>query len=330
MNTNEACNILGVQIGASESDVSKAFKSKAVECHPDRNGGSKEAEEKFKKINEAYQFLQKHGTNQPAFNDIKSAFYDPSEDFAQEMARKMHDMFNNAPNFGFGFGSNNINITVIDAFITFEESVLGCRKDITYTRTCKGDSDKSPCPKCNGTGKRKYGVGAVKPADDRELPCNGCVGTGFVIGSVTQLKQVKETVSVRIPSGVESGVRITLKGKGNYVINGYYSDLAINIKVLPSDKGLTMVNGDVISTIDLTLLEALKGTKKSVWTIKGEKVLEFKSKVRNGDRIRVAGFGAPPNGAQVIIVNVSYPDDVSEIINMLEKEQSKDPAHSEF
>ncbi len=329
MNVHEACSLLGVQVGASVDDVKSAFKKMAAKYHPDRNK-DEGAEDHFKQINSAYQFLEKNGTNPPIFNDVASPFYSSGDHLAEELRRQMSEVF---------FHQNFVNISgppiIVRKEIPFETSVLGGQTEIVYTRTvkCSGCLDgktKIKCPKCNGLGRRKYGIGPVtpdgsaSPEDNRELPCNGCKGTGFATGAIcgfcngTSKKKTSESIWVTIPPGITEGARITLKGLGNYRAKDIYDNLIISIGVLPSDKGLTLSGADVISTVELSLLEALKGTKKELYTVKGNKVLEFKPKIRNGDRVRVSGFGVGQNGAHVFVVSVNYPEDVSEIINVLE------------
>lgn len=323
MNIQEACNILGIPINSSDLDVKTAFKKKAIEYHPDRNK-SPDAEVKFKRINEAYQFLDKYGTKQPAHYDIKSPFYDPAADFAEEIKRRMDEMFTGS--FRRDSGPKEPPL-VVNLSISFEESIRGCKKDITYTRMgkcpeCNDGKVKFPCTKCGGSGKRKYGAGAQM--SEAELTCNACLGTGSVaVGGRCNTcngsfkKMATESSTIIIGAGTNDGAKILLNGKGNYHAKDVYGDLLLAISVQPSNNGLTLNGDDVISTVELTLLEALQGTKKSLSTVMGEKVLEFKPRMKNGDRIRVSGFGVPPNGAHIFIVSVVYPDDVSKLIEVL-------------
>ncbi len=324
MNVTEACSLLGIQVGASADEVKSAFKKMATKYHPDKNK-EEGAEDYFKQINSAYQFLEKNGTNPPIFNDVASPFYNSGDHLAEELRRQMDEMFSQ---------HNFINLSgppiVVRKEIPFEISVLGGQIKVSYTRTvkclaCKDGKTKVKCPKCNGAGHRKYGTGSVAPADSRDLPCNGCMGSGFSEGGIctfcngTHKKKASEEISVNIPPGVVEGARITLKSFGNYRAKDIYDNLVVVIGVQPSENGLTLSGADVISTVELSLLEALKGTKKDLCTIKGNKVLEFKPKIKHGDRIRVSGFGVPPNGAHIFVVSVNYPEDVSEVIKVLEK-----------
>jgi molecular chaperone DnaJ len=328
MNVHEACHLLGVPIGASDLDVKTAFKKKAIEYHPDRNK-EPNAEAKFKEINSAFQFLEEHGTKPPAYNDVSSQFYSSSDHLAEELRRQMDEVFNKHVHV------NNTAVSV-NVEIPFETAISGGVLEVRYTRMVKCDAcidgrTKGVCSKCNGSGKRKYGSGAVQAANDRELPCNVCFGTGVAgagpcrICQGTSKKKYAEVIPVTIKPGTMNGTKIQMRGFGNYILRDLYGDLLININVKANADGLTLSGEDVISVVELSLLEALKGTKKSLRTIKGEKVLEFKPKIKNGDRIRVAGFGVPPNGSHIVMVQINYPEDVSELIKVLESKPEELP-----
>jgi molecular chaperone DnaJ len=330
MNIQEACNLLGIELGASKEDAKKAFRKKASEYHPDKNS-SEGAEQKFKEINSAYQLVEKHGTT-PQHSNVSSEFYEHGEHLAEELRRRM----NVNVNFGFGFGRPvqfRSEPIIVSAEIPFDVAVLGGKKEIVYERSVKCEActggkistNKVMCPKCGGHGHRKYG------SDDRELPCTTCGATGYTTNGVTctecqgsGIRKSIDTLKVSIPPGMESGIRLILKGKGNYNTTiGHYDNVIAIISVL-SDHDMQLSNGDVISVIELSLLEALQGTKKIVRTVKGEKTLAFKPKTRHRDTIRVAGFGVPPHGAHTVVVNVSYPDNVDDIIDVLNNKDKPD------
>lgn len=341
MNTNQACNILGVSIGASVDEVKKAFKKKAAEYHPDRNK-EKDAEAKFKTVNEAYQLLEKHGTHPPPLGDVSSEFYNHGDHLAEELRRHMESSFR--IHFGANPFRNHNQIhsepIIVSVDIPFEMSITGGKKEITYERTVKCElcadgsvsANKIMCQKCGGHGKRTYGAG------DKELPCNTCKGTGYIsqnstcssCGGSGTIKSV-DTLRVTIPSGVENGLRLILKGRGHYrsMNKGphgqpLYDNVIAVINVIP-DHDMQLSGNDVISVVELSLLEALKGTKKKLRTVRGEKTLAFKPKTKNRDTVKVAGFGVPPHGAHTFIVNVSYPEDVSDLIKVLENKDEPEP-----
>jgi DnaJ-class molecular chaperone len=84
------------------------------------------------------------------------------------------------------------------------------------------------------------------------------------------------------------------------------------------DPDMNLSGADVISKIEISLLESLKGTKRTIRTIKGERTLIIPPKIKNGDNIKVNGFGIPDRGSHVFLINVSYPEDVSRLIEVLE------------
>lgn len=327
MNIQEACNILGIRPGDSQEDAKKAFRKKAAEYHPDKNPGSKEAEDKFKEVNSAYQLIEKHGTSPQPFN-VKSEFYDHGDHLAEELRRRMGDFFP-------GFGNPNqvrSEPIIVRVDIPFEMSVLGGKKDINYERTVKCESctdgkvstNKKMCPKCGGHGHRKYG------SEDRDLPCTTCGATGYISDGAqcdvckgTGTQKTVETLRITIPPGAMNGLRLILKGKGHYR-SGIYDNVLAVISVMP-DHDMQLSDGDVISVVELSLLEALQGTKKKIRTVKGEKTLAFKPNTKHRDTVRVAGFGVPPHGGHTVVVNVSYPDDVSDIIQLLEAKTNQEP-----
>jgi molecular chaperone DnaJ len=331
MNTIEACQLLGIEPGASDDDVAKAFRKKASELHPDRNK-AEDAEIQFKKMNEAYQFLKQYGTTPR--NDVSANNYNHSDDLAEELRRKMSEMFGGGIGNFFNFGMNFRQSKAVPITISFKDSILGCSTPITYVRkirceNCKGlgktiGKNKILCQKCAGKGKREY------HGSNRELPCTTCKGQGFIgteipcevcKGSCSSLKN--ENITVNIQPGIQHGASVSLRGAGDWVSENFFGDIQLIVSVKP-EENMYLEGLDVISRIDITLLEALKGTKKKVQTIRGEKVLTLSSKIRHRDTVRVAGFGVPPHGSHVFIVNVSYPENVDKIIEVLDEGAKKE------
>lgn len=277
MNTTEACELLGIPIGASAEDVKKAFKKKAIEFHPDKNKDPG-AEEKFKKINEANQFLEKNGTT-PVQNPFNMPFNGSINinDQINDFFTRVH--FQN-------FHQQPVDLSkhiYVDLNVSFTESVLGAEKQVEYER-------KLTCQTCK----------------DKEDPnCPNCKGKKYV--------KVKEVLKVTIVPGTTS-VTKDLRGRGDFNIGRLYLKIRVE-----KDKDMKLEGGDIVSVITLTLLEALQGVKKTVRTIKGEKVLTLGPKTKNGDIIRVNGFGVPPFGAHIIKVAVEYPEDVTKIIELLKE-----------
>ncbi len=248
MNIQEACNILGIELGASPDEAKKAFRKKAAEYHPDKNQ-SEGAEAKFKEINAAYQLVEKHGTV-PQTQNVGSEFYDHGDHLAEEIRRRM--------NINFGFGRPNYirsEPIIVSIDIPFEVAVLGGSKDVTYERTIKCEAcnagkvetNKVKCKKCDGKGHRKYGE------VNKELPCTTCGGSGYTCtkSSCRECnesgirKSVRYFFKVTIPPGMESGVRLILKGKGNYnALIGQYDNVIAVISVTPDSHDMHLDNGE--------------------------------------------------------------------------------------
>jgi molecular chaperone DnaJ len=329
MNSYEAYAKLGLAPGASEKDIDVAFRKQAAKLHPDVNKAST-AEEEFKALNEAYQFLKKHhgeaSTTRPTQPD----------DYFNLNVEDIMDAFRKRAYENIGFRSNrphikfNRNYTTIR--ISFAESVIGCVKEVRYQRkmvcaTCRGsgyvdDETGRDCEKCHGKGSREH--------DDKELPCTGCKGTGKV--SVRKLchechgaplADKPFAARVQVPAGVSNGATITLRNKGDISNHGFYNDAYIKIIVEPDDE-LRQMGKNVVSSVKLSLLEALTGTTKDVRTVKGMKTLKIPGPRRHGDQMEAEGLGFPPNGKHVFFLDVEYPENIHDLVQFLSVGQKAD------
>lgn len=306
MNTEQACRILGVEIGCSTDEVDKAFKKMAVKYHPDKNkDNQEEAEEKFKEANSAYQFLKEKGTTPFSSNFTNNPIHGFNRDFINDF---------------FGFKVNvkpmrrELFVGVID--ISFIESVTGCKKEVLI-------SVKTKCTSCNGSGIT-HEVTDVKckvcngdkhiESNGRRLPCRKCGATGFERSAKHCscksgfILDEKEAI-ISIPAGVESGSNIRVKNQD--------SDYIYRVSV-EKDAELYREGSDVISHITIPLIDALKGCSREVRTAYGFKTLKIKPGVKNKDSVMVKGFGVARTGAHIFKVSVEYPDDTSSLIEFLE------------
>src|SRR5690606_29904284 len=277
MNTQEACDILGIKPGDSREIADKSFRNLAAKFHPDKVKGNKDAAEKqFKKISEAYQFVKENGTN------VHSHSGNMPED-VEEFFRRSGIRVN--------FHRQEMRPRVLVGFVdlTFSDSITGCRKAVSFSRNVM-------CPHCPGA------------------ECSKCFGQGF-------FSEIKDT-EIELPGGVENGSYAKIENEGG-VVNGMTADAILEIHV-ESDPDLSRVGLDVISNITVSLLDALKGTSIDTRTAFGNKTLKIKSGIKNGDTVRVRGFGVAKQGSHIFKVRVDYPNDTTQLIKALENYPESD------
>lgn len=313
--------VLGLQKGASDNDIKKAFRKMAMKYHPDKNPGDKVAEEKFKEINEAYAVLsdpekkEKYDRFGHAGVDLNSGFGGGAGGFGGFGGfEDIFDMFGGAFG-GFGGGSrgrrNNGPRKGSDlqkaVTITFEEAAFGTKKEIRLNKyvkckTCGGSgaapgTSKKSCPKCGGTGEirtaQRTPLGtfqSVSPCPDcngtgeiNETPCPDCGGSGKTRDNVT--------ISVNIPAGVDNDSVIPIKGQGEPGVNGGPDgDLYIVINVEPH-KIFERRGQDLWLEIPITFDQAALGDDIIVPTLEGKVSYKVPSGTQPDTIFRLKGKG---------------------------------------
>ena len=302
MNKRDYYEVLGLQKGASDEEIKRAFRKLAKQYHPDVN---KEpgAEEKFKEIGEAYAVLSdpqkkaqydqfghaafENGAGGAGFGGFSAEDIDLSGIF--------EDLFGSSfGNFGFGSSRRNTNRTtkgrdsLVKMNLTFEEAVFGCKKTIKIdlNEKCdkcsgKGGFEETTCKTCGGSGRvvvqqqSLFGViqtqttckdcnGAGKTF---KKTCNECSGTGHV-------RKNKEIV-VTVPEGVDNGYQLRISGKGEAGSNGGPNgDIYIEFNVKEHEI-YERDEEDIYLEIPLTITEAVLGCKKDVPTIHGTVTVSY-------------------------------------------------------
>lgn len=289
--------VLGLKKGASEGEIKKAFRKRAMEYHPDRNPGDKAAEEKFKEVNEAYSILS-DPQKKDKYDRFGHAGVDPNAGFGGGGFGGFEDIFGDlfGGMFGGGFGQSNTRRRTgprkgqdlqKGISITFEEAAFGAKKQLQINKyvaceSCGGSgaekgSNKVTCQKCGGTGEIRttqrtpFGQFSNVQTCDKcggtgeviENPCHVCGGTGNVRKTVT--------ISVDIPAGVDNDSVISIKGQGEPGANGGPNgDLYVIISVQPHPL-FTRRGTDLWLEIPITFSQAALGDDIVVPTLK-EKV----------------------------------------------------------
>lgn len=330
--------VLGVQKGASDDEIKKAFRRMSKQYHPDLNPGNKEAEEKFKEVNEAYQVLS-DPDKKSKYDQFGHAGVDPNFgagggyggagfDFGDIFG----DIFGG---FGGGFGGGRRNgpkrgsdiRRVID--ISFEEAAFGCTKQMNIQAqekcdTCGGTGAKkgttvTTCSACNGTGRVKTQQRTILGYMTTETTCPQCHGEGKIIKEPcrdcrgTGTIRRNKTIEVQIPAGIDDNQTIQLSGKGEAGSKGGPNgDLLITVRVRPHEIFQRRGN-DVFINMPISFVEAALGATVKVPTIDGGCVeLNIPEGTQMGSRFRMKGKGIPylrskSRGDQYVTVEVEVP-----------------------
>lgn len=305
---------LEVSRDADDGAVKSAFRKLALKYHPDRNGGDKEAELRFKEINEAYQILS-DGNKRAAYDRYGHAAFEGGRGggggFGADFASSMSDIFEEF--FGDIMGSRGGRSSAqrgadlrYNLDITLEEAAHGKTAEIRVPvprlcQTCEGTGAKkgtapTACATCRGRGR----VRAAQGFFTMEHTCPSCHGAGTIIenpckschgqGRVT----VERELSAQIPPGVEDGTRVRLSGEGEAGFRGGPpGDLYIFLSVKPH-KLFHRQGADLYCRLPLSFTKAALGTKLDVPTIDGDAAaIKIPEGVQSGEQIRVKGKGMP-------------------------------------
>lgn len=309
--------VLGLKKGASESEIKRAYKRLASKHHPDKNQGSKEAEEKFKEINEAYEVLG-DSEKKAMYDQYGHAAFEQGgggaggfggfEGFSSSGFGGFEDIFSEM--FGGGFGGGSRRSRVVrgddlryDIEITLEEAVKGCKKDIHITTlvecdTCHGsgaekDSKVETCPHCHGSGRIRRQQGFFVT----EAVCPTCHGTGKKIEKLCKSchgngrVQKTKKLSVTIPAGVDTGNQLRLSGEGAAGENGAPAgDLYVVIHVRKHDI-FERDGSNLYCEVPISFTMAALGGEIEVPTLDGKLKLKIPAETQTGKLFRVRGKG---------------------------------------
>ncbi len=330
-------DILGVSKDASESDIKKAYRKKAIKYHPDKNPDNAEAEEKFKKAAEAYEVLSDPEKRARYDQYGHQAFQGGAGGFGgggmnmDDIFSQFGDIFGGGfGGFGGGFGGQrgtrrakgtNMRVRVK---LTLEEITKGVEKKIKLKRrvVAKGTTYKT-CSTCNGTGHVTRIQNTILGRMQTSAPCGACSGTGQVIdkrepGTDAQgLKQIEETVTIKIPAGVVDGMQLKMSGKGNDAPgnNGVPGDLLVLIEEIPHET-LTREGDNIHYDLYISLSDAVLGSSQEIDTVDGKVRIKIESGIQSGKTLRLRNKGIPNlngygKGDLLVHVNVWTPQTIS-------------------
>ncbi len=335
--------VLGVQKGASEDEIKKAYRKLAKQYHPDLNPNDKAAETKFKEVNEAYEVLSDSQKRQ-RYDQFGHAGVDPTYDAAGSAAGGFGGMggfgdifetfFGGMGGFG-GMGNNSRRANApqkgedihIAMTISFTEAVFGCEKTIKIRRRntckhCKGTGAKDgreieSCPQCGGSGVVTSVQRTILGNIQSQRTCPACMGTGKRIktpcphcqnGVVIDERDTK----VSIPAGIDNNQVLTLRGRGHAGLNGGSAgDVFISINVLPH-KVFTRRKNDLYCEIPISMVDATLGCEMVIPTLDGNIKYTVPEGTQDDSTFRFKGKGVPKMGTKTrgdlyVTVSVEVP-----------------------
>lgn len=328
--------ILGIDKNASAAEIKKAYRKKAIQYHPDKNPGDEKAEEMFKKAAEAYEILsdpdKKARYDQYGHAAFEGGGFGGGGMNMEDIFSQFGDIFGSA--FGGGFGGfggfggggqrrvkgSNLRIRVK---LTLEDVAKGVEKKVKVRRKVKaaGVTYKT-CSTCKGTGQMTKITNTILGRMQTSTTCHTCGGSGQIIDNrpadadAQGLKVMEETVSIKIPAGVEDGMQLKVSGKGNEAPgNGIPGDLLVAIETKEHDT-LKREGDNLHYDLYIPISDAVLGTSKEIDTVTGKVRIKLEPGIQSGKILRLRGKGIASlngygHGDLLVHVNVWTPKELS-------------------
>jgi len=326
--------VLGVARNASQEEIRKAYRKLAHQYHPDKTGGDKGAEEKFKEVNEAHAVLSdpkkreqydRFGHEGPGFQGYEGGFATGDFGFGDVFSDIFGDFFGGAARGSRGRNAPQRGSSLqYNLEIDFEQAASGTEKRIRIPRAeacseCSGTgaqpgTSRQSCTQCNGTGhiQRSQGFFSISRTCPRcrgegtmiEYPCRRCGGSGLI--------EVEREIVVTIPAGVDTGSRLKLTGEGESGLHGGpRGDLFVIIHVRPHPI-FERHHNDIICEVPITFPQATLGAEIDVPTLNGRAKVSIPPGTQSNKIFRLRGKGIRDLhgrgvGDQLVRVSVETP-----------------------
>ena len=324
--------VLGLDKSASLADIKKAYRKMAIQYHPDKNPGNKEAEDKFKEAAEAYSVLS-DSDKKARYDQFGHAGMSGSSgpDFSGGFG-DLNDILNNLFSGGFGgfsgfggFGGGSqgrgqsqrvhkgrdIRTRVK---LSLKEVAEGVEKAISIERnvpcsSCDGkgakhNHDIKDCPACNGSGQVRHVSNSMFGQSISYSTCQQCGGNGKIVTNPCHscngegLERKRENIKVKIPAGVEKGMQISVRGAGHAAkFNGINGDLLIVVDEIEHPE-LKRDGSDLMYTKFISITEAIMGTEVMIPCLDGNYKMKVEPGTQSGTISRLKGRGLPSVNSQ--------------------------------
>lgn len=364
MEKRDYYEVLGVEKNATKEDIKKSYRKLAMQFHPDRNPGDKEAEEKFKEAAEAYEVLSNdekkakydrfghqglRGGQDPGFSNVNDIFSHFSDIFGGAFGGSIFEDF-----FGGGgsqksrqkSGGTPGSDLKVSLKLTLEEIASGTTKKIKIKKyvkceTCGGSGAKThnafkTCSVCNGTGEIRQVSRSVFGQFVNIAACNNCGGLGKIISDPCSKCggdgriQDESTIKINVPAGVHDNSYMTLRGEGNAGKNsGQPGDIIVIFREIEHEYFVR--DGDnIVHELYLSYPEAVLGTEVEVPTLNGRAKLKIEAGTQPGKFLKMREKGiqhlnSHGAGDQLVKINIHIPKNVNTKEKELLKELQKLP-----
>lgn len=344
--------ILGVAKTASDDEIKKAFRKLAVKYHPDKEGGD---EVKFKEANEAYEVLKdkqkRQRYDQFGHAGVGGASSGGGGGYSGNPFEGFGG-FNNGQGFEFNFGDGGLGDIFGQFFgggqqrsqgptrgqdvevavtLTFEEAVFGVEKKISlmladecphcHGTTVEPGSSLKTCPTCKGAGQQTRIMNTMFGQIQQTVTCETCKGRGKIPERVCTVchgrgtERREQTVTVKIPAGIDDGATIRLKERGEAIAGGPKGDLYVHIRV-KAHKRFTREGDLILSEEHISMVDAALGTEIEVDTVDGMITMKVPAGTQSGTDFKLSGHGVPrlgtdKRGAHIVSIIVDTPTKLS-------------------
>lgn len=335
---------LGVAKGASDDEIKKAFRRKAIELHPDKEGGD---EAKFKEVNEAYEVL-KDSQKRQRYDQFGHAGMggaagggaggNPFAGFGGQNVE--FDMGDLGDIFGSFFGGSgqrrgrrpergrDIEMELV---LDFEEAIFGVETEVKLNvndvcEHCKGKRaepgyEVKTCETCKGSGQEVRVAQTIFGNIQQSVTCQTCRGRGKIpekdcsTCQATGVQRREKNVKIKVPAGIDDGATVRLREYGEATSNGNKGDLYVHIRVKPH-KEFTREGDLVLSKVHVDMVDAALGTEIMVPTVDGDVKMKIPAGTQSGTDFKLSNHGVPHirgerRGAHIVTVNVDTPAKLS-------------------